>query len=127
MLWLLSILATQLNFSPTEQPQELNWQPYNEQQIAKAAASGERVFIDFTADWCLTCQFNEKILLNTNRFKRFAAEKNVKLFKADLTENNAVYTAALNAYGRDGIPVYIYYVDGKYEILPLFFSISRLK
>lgn len=127
MLWLLSILATQLDFSPTEQPQELNWQPYNEQQIAKAAAGGERVFIDFTADWCLTCQFNEKILLNTNSFKRFAAEKNVKLFKADLTENNAVYTAALNAYGRDGIPVYIYYVDGKYEILPLFFSISRLK
>ena len=54
---------------------ELNWQPYDEEQISEAVANGERVFIDFTADWCLTCQFNEKILLNTERFKRFAAEK----------------------------------------------------
>lgn len=127
MLWLLGILATQLNLTEPKETAELNWQPYDEEQISEAVANGERVFIDFTADWCLTCQFNEKILLNTERFKRFAAEKNVKLFRADLTEDNEEYTAALNAYGRDGIPVYVYYVDGKYEILPLFFSIGSLK
>ena len=126
-LWLLSILATQINHSSEQATEELNWQPYDAQQITNAAANGERVFIDFTADWCLTCQFNEKILLNTERFKRFVADKNVKLFRADLTEDNDIYTAALNAYGRDGIPVYVYYVDGKYEILPLFFSIGSLK
>ena len=126
-LWLLSILATQINHSGEQVTEELNWQPYDAQQITNAAANCERVFIDFTADWCLTCQFNEKILLNTERFKRFVADKNVKLFRADLTEDNDIYTAALNAYGRDGIPVYVYYVDGKYEILPLFFSIGSLK
>ena len=126
-LWLLSILATQINHSGEQATKELNWQPYDAQRITSAAANGERVFIDFTADWCLTCQFNEKILLNTERFKRFVADKNVKLFRADLTEDNDIYTAALNAYGRDGIPVYVYYVDGKYEILPLFFSIGSLK
>lgn len=127
MLWLLGILATQLNLTESKETAELNWLPYDETQIGEAVANGERVFIDFTADWCLTCQFNEKILLNTERFKRFAAEKNVKLFRADLTEDNEEYTAALNAYGRDGIPVYVYYVNGKYEILPLFFSVGSLK
>lgn len=127
MLWLLGILSTQLNLTESKETAELNWLPYDEAQIDEAAANGERVFIDFTADWCLTCQFNEKILLNTERFKRFTAEKNVKLFRADLTEDNEEYTAALNAYGRDGIPVYVYYVDGKYEILPLFFSVGSLK
>ena len=127
MLWLLGILATQLNLTESKETAELNWLPYDETQIGEAVANGERVFIDFTADWCLTCQFNEKILLNTERFKRFVAEKNVKLFRADLTEDNEEYTAALNAYGRDGIPVYVYYVNGKYEILPLFFSVGSLK
>lgn len=127
MLWLLSILAAQLNWHTEKTYQELTWQAYDAQAIAEAAANGERVFVDFTADWCLTCQFNEKIILNTNRFKRFVSEKKVKLFRADLTESNEVYTAALNSYGRDGIPVYIYYVNGKYEILPLFFSVGNLK
>ena len=127
MLWLLGIWATQLNLTESKETAELNWLPYDEEQIGEAVANGERVFIDFTADWCLTCQFNEKILLNTERFKRFVAEKNVKLFRADLTEDNEEYTAALNAYGRDGIPVYVYYVNGKYEILPLFFSVGSLK
>lgn len=127
MLWLLGILATQLNLTESKETAKLNWLPYDEAQIGEAVANGERVFIDFTADWCLTCQFNEKILLNTERFKRFVAEKNVKLFRADLTEDNEEYTAALNAYGRDGIPVYVYYVNGKYEILPLFFSVGSLK
>lgn len=126
-LWLLSLLATQLKLSETEPEADLIWQPYDEQQILEDAANGERVFIDFTADWCLTCKFNEKVLINTAKFKRFVAEKKVKLYRADLTEDNDIYTAALNAYGRDGIPVYIYYVDGKYEILPLFFSVGRLK
>lgn len=126
-LWLLSIWTTQVNHSSEQITEELNWQPYDEQQILENAVKGERVFIDFTADWCLTCKFNEKVLINTERFKRFVTEKNVKLYRADLTEKNDVYTAALNAYGRDGIPVYIYYVDGKYEILPLFFNVGSLK
>ncbi|MCI5635270.1 MAG: thioredoxin family protein [Alphaproteobacteria bacterium] len=127
MLWLFGILATQLNLAKPEETAELNWQPYDAEQISAAVADGRRVFIDFTADWCLTCQFNEKILLNTERFKRFVVAKNVKLFRADLTEDNEKYTAALNAYGRDGIPVYVYYVNGNYEILPLFFRVSSLQ
>lgn len=129
MIWLLGILAHQLNlsFSTPINKEELNWQPYNEEKVLKAVSDGRRVFIDFTADWCLTCKFNEKMILDTNRFKRFVSEKDVLLFRADLTENNELYTSALNAYGRDGIPVYIYYVDKQYEILPLFFSVGNLK
>lgn len=126
-LWLFSVLAFQLDKDMNSTAAEPEWQDFDAQKIADAAAAGERVFVDFTADWCLTCKFNEKMILNSKRFKRFVEEKQVQLFRADLTEDNAVYTAALNAYGRDGIPLYIYYVNGQYEILPLFFSVSRLK
>ena len=67
------------------------------------------------------------MILDSKRFKRFVSEKDVLLFRADLTENNEIYSSALNAYGRDGIPVYVYYVDKQYEILPLFFSVGSLK
>ena len=126
-IWLLGIFAHQLNFSTPSNIEELNWQPYDEAKVLSAASDGRRVFIDFTADWCLTCKFNEKMILDSKRFKRFVSEKDVLLFRADLTENNEIYSSALNAYGRDGIPVYVYYVDKQYEILPLFFSVGNLK
>ena len=56
----------------------------------------------------------------------FVKDNNVFLFKADLTEENSEISNALSSYGRDGIPVYVYYEDGKYKILPLFFNVKDL-
>ena len=104
----------------------LDWHPYDAQKIAELNEQGRNIFVDFTADWCLTCQFNERVILNTERFKKFVTENDVALFVADLTEHNRDYSTALNAYGRDAIPLYVYYHQGKYEILPLFFRVSSL-
>lgn len=127
-LWLLWVLATQLH-TTWKQPAEtdLQWQAYDAVQIENLAAAGENVFIDFTAKWCLTCQFNDKFMLQSEAFNDFIKKYRVHLFKADLTEDNDIYNAALSSYGRDGIPVYIYYQNGKYEILPVFFSIAQLE
>ena len=126
-IWLSSICYTQTvgTFGTAEQS-SLLWQPYDADAIAELNSRKENIFIDFTADWCLTCKFNEKIILNSRRFQDFVAQNNVHLFIADLTDDNEIYSAALNAYGRDSIPLYIYYNNGKYYILPLFFSISDL-
>ena len=121
-VWIKQILPT--TDSTTEDA--LKWQPYDAETIAELNEHGENIFIDFTADWCLTCKFNENILINTARFKKFVQDNHVHLFKADLTEYNDDYNEALNFYGRDGIPLYIYYKNGSYNILPLFFSISDL-
>lgn len=128
-IWLFSVLYSQTihTTSANNSSASLNWQPYNAQQIAELNLQKENIFIDFTADWCLTCKFNEALIINSTRFKDFATKQNVHLFKADLTENNDEYNAALNYYGRDGIPLYVYYRNGNYKILPLFFSIADLK
>ncbi len=125
-LWLFSILATQLSFRNTENNSALNWLNYDADKIAELANNNEKIFIDFTADWCLTCKFNEKVILNSDKFINFVKDNNVFLFKADLTEENSEISNALSSYGRDGIPVYVYYEDGKYKILPLFFNVKDL-
>jgi len=128
-LWLSAVLVEQItpDTDDTKSAYALDWQPYDAETVAELNEQGENIFIDFTADWCLTCKFNEKILINTARFKKFVQENNVHLFVADLTDYNDEYNNALSAYGRDGIPLYVYYKNGSYEILPLFFSISDLR
>lgn len=126
-LWLGTILYTQIKTDIYDADTTvLNWQPFDAEKIAEFNEQGRNIFVDFTADWCLTCQFNEKVILQSTRFKKFAEENDVALFVADLTEHNKEYSAALNAYGRDAIPLYVYYHQGKYELLPLFFRVSSL-
>ena len=130
-VWLGSVWYSQVTDSylitDNDKNTELNWQPFEPEKIAELNEKNENIFIDFTADWCLTCKFNEKILINTTRFRNFVKQNKVHLFVADLTENNEAYHQALSEYGRDGIPVYIYYSGGKYKILPLFFRISDME
>ena len=130
-VWLGSVWYSQVTDSylitDNDKNTELNWQPFEPEKIAELNEKNENIFIDFTADWCLTCKFNEKILINTTRFRNFVKQNKVHLFVADLTENNEAYHQALSEYGRDGIPVYIYYSGGEYKILPLFFRISDME
>ena len=125
-IWLGAVLYEQVTENTETIASELDWQPFDAATIEQLNAQGENIFVDFTADWCLTCQFNEKVIINTERFKKFVQQNNVYLFVADLTEYNEQYSAALSAYGRDAIPLYVYYQNGNYRILPLFFKVSSL-
>jgi thiol:disulfide interchange protein DsbD len=129
-IWLFSVLLKQTGETENNRTiaaDELNWQTYNAEQITLLVAQNEKVFIDFTADWCLTCRFNDKLLLQSDKFKNFVKEENIYLFKADMTEYDESYEAALATYERDSIPAYIYYHNGSYKVLPLFFGISDFK
>lgn len=125
-IWLASVLINQIYAKESINKNNLNWRPYDADTVAGEVSAGNKVFIDFTADWCLTCMFNEKTKLNSKKFADFVRENEVVLFKADLTESNEEYNEALSAYGRDGIPVYIYYKNESYRILPIFFNINDL-
>ena len=128
-VWLADVWVSQItdSYAIIENESELKWQPFDAQKIAELNEGKENIFIDFTADWCLTCKFNEKVLLNSNRFKNFVKQNNIHLFVADLTENNEIYHQALSSYGRDSIPLYVYSHNGEYKVLPLFFGIDDLK
>ena len=125
-IWLASVLVSQIYDKEGINKNHLDWRAYNAEEIASEISAGNKVFIDFTAEWCLTCMFNEKTRLNSKKFADFVRENEVALFKADLTESNENYNEALSAYGRDGIPVYIYYENETYRILPIFFDIDKL-
>ena len=125
-IWLTSILVTQLNDQESSSNEVLEWRVYDPQEVERLHQEKENILIDFTADWCLTCQVNEKILFRSDAFKKFVKEQGIHLFKADLTKDNPMFRDALNFYGREGIPLYVYYYGEKYEILPTFLRLSDL-
>jgi thiol:disulfide interchange protein DsbD len=70
------------------------------------------VFIDFTAAWCVTCQVNKRVVLDSPAVARRFAEADVIALRADWTRRDPAITQALQRYGRSGVPVYVLYLPG---------------
>ena len=91
---------------------ELPWQAWSPEKVRSLTASGQAVFVDFTAAWCVTCQVNKRIALhNAEVVKSFAAHGVVPL-KADWTRQDPRITRALSELGRNAVPVYALYAPG---------------
>ncbi|HEX3631321.1 MAG TPA: thioredoxin family protein [Casimicrobiaceae bacterium] len=93
------------------------WQDYTPQRVAQLVAAGQPVFVDFTAAWCVTCQVNKRLVLNTDAVRQAFSEGKVALVRADWTRRDPVIGAALAALGRDGVPVYVLYRPDKAPLL----------
>ncbi len=89
------------------------WEPWSPQRQAELAAQGRTVFVDFTAAWCVTCQYNKRTTLADERVLTDVAEGNVALLRADWTRRDPAVTQALAALGRNGVPVYAIYRNGQ--------------
>jgi thiol:disulfide interchange protein DsbD len=87
----------------------LVWLPYSEQALDAARAAGHPVFIDFTAAWCLSCQFNERAVLRSADVENALRTHNFVLLKADWTNSDPVITQKLASLGRAGVPTYVLY------------------
>jgi thiol:disulfide interchange protein len=110
-------------YLPLHQPkaETLFWQPYNEASFAAARATGQPVFIDFTAAWCLSCKVNEAAVLRSAEIEKKLTKNHFQLLKADWTQYDPVITRELAAVGRSGVPTYVIYPPGKVsnpDVLP---------
>ena len=96
-------------------------QPWDEEAVAAALKAGQPVFIDFTADWCLTCKFNERTVLAREPVRAAFARHQVAFFVADWTRRDARIAAKLAEHGRAGVPLYLVISPsrpGQPEVLP---------
>ena len=94
------------------EPGAATWQPWSSQRVQEALSQGRPVFVDFTAAWCVTCQYNKRTTLaNEQVLADFAAKRTV-LLRADWTRRDAAITAELSRLQRSGVPVYALMAPG---------------
>jgi len=89
--------------------QDAVWQPFSPQLVAKYRAEGKPIFVDFTASWCLSCQVNERVVLDRPEVQNALKSSGVELIRADWTRHDQTIADALTALGRDGVPTYALY------------------
>lgn len=118
-VWLGWVLYNQKTDRPLSETGLAEWQVYDVSEVEKLREQNKPVFIVFTAKWCITCLVNEKTVLSGNVFSELVKRREISLFKADWTSRDDYIAKALEAYGRNSVPLYVYY-DGRgdYRILP---------
>lgn len=107
--------------SATDSQDGIDWQPWSRQAVAEARSEGHPVLVDFTADWCLTCQVNKKIAIEVPSVRQKLKEINAVALVGDYTHFPDNITAELNQYGRAGVPLVLVYprkVNAQPIVLP---------
>ena len=105
----------------------LAYEPFTAARLAALEAAGKPVFVNLTADWCVTCLINERVALDSEGVRQAFAARGIVALKGDWTSRNPEITALLQQFGRSGVPLYLLY-DGKGEpvILPQILTASSV-
>ena len=89
--------------------------PFSEAKLAQLRAQGKPVFLYFTADWCLTCKVNEKAAIERADVAAAFGKAGVVVMVGDWTNADPAISRFLEARGRSGVPLYLFYAKGAAE------------
>jgi thiol:disulfide interchange protein DsbD len=91
----------------------ITWEPLDLKKLTDDVNGGKTVFLDFTAQWCLTCKVNENTVLATAPVVEKMKALHVVTMRADWTSQDANITKLLNKFNRSGVPLYVIFPAGK--------------
>jgi thiol:disulfide interchange protein DsbD len=94
-------MSEQVAENVTEQGQ---WVDFSADLLKKAHSERRNVVIDFTANWCMNCQYNKIVVLNSKPVKELIADRNILTIKADLTRPNLEIEALMHMLGSRSVP-----------------------
>jgi thiol:disulfide interchange protein DsbD len=87
----------------------ITWEKWSPETVRKEVSNGNPVFVDFTADWCLTCKVNERNAIQTKAVAEAAQKHGVTMLKADWTNRSEQIRQALAKHGKAAVPTYVVY------------------
>jgi thiol:disulfide interchange protein DsbD len=101
------------------------WEPFSYARVNELAAEGRPIFVDFTADWCLTCKVNENLILSRDDVEAEFLKHDFATLKVDWTNRDPEIALLLQRFGRAGVPMYLIFPAGRpsdYRLLPETFT-----
>jgi thiol:disulfide interchange protein len=89
-----------------------NWEAYGAARLAELRRSGQPVFLNFTAAWCISCLINERVALSDAAVADAFRDAGITYLKGDWTNRDQAITTKLAEFGRSGVPLYVYFPPG---------------
>ncbi len=100
------IKTTEINMQ--ESPSKFG-QEFSQEKLSELLQGDNPVFVEMTAAWCITCKVNHAVAIEIQATKDLFKEQNVEYLIGDWTNRNDTITEYLNEFGRNGVPLYVYY------------------
>lgn len=104
-------------FSAAARSPSLDSAAFSSSRLARLRAAGTPVFVDMSAAWCLSCLVNERVALQSARVRRLFAQHGIVTLTGDWTRQDPAITAYLHQFGRDGVPLYVWYAPNARPVM----------
>jgi len=113
--------------SGAQDPEQIQWQPFNQAKLDQLLAEKKSVLVNFTARWCLTCQMNHKMVYDCPSVNEKLKEKKIIAMRGDWTNKNPEITKIIRKFSRSGVPMDIFFpAEGKPHLFSSVLSKSDL-